>query len=221
MSQRVGGYRLGIALLIVLGLSVRASGEVFGLPNSDKLLTFEVEMPRLGKTKEVARDGRSVELLPTKIGVTTREGTTVKIQDKNETNGYWFAFIATIQKSGAVTVSQFGIVSPRKGVENATAPFHFIEIARGGEAAFFGSPGKLDIKIRYLGVRDGSFPDTPPFNGTWDNSDQGQMDGIHTTYGDSSQAICCVGRGPIRVCADYVDFPGCGSCGSHGGGAQI
>ena len=217
-------------LAILFAVPVQVWGEVFALPTSDRLLTFEVTAPGFGETKEVERGGKLAKVLvPTKFRVTTREGSLFQIRDKSQARGYWFGFVANLEKSGAVTVSQFGIVSPAPRVQNATGPFLSKEIKRDQVVTFFGSPGKigqksdpkLDVRLKYVGVTNGSFPDAPPFKGTWDNSDTEQMETLRLIYGDPSESICCIGCGPIRVCGDAVDIPGCGACGSNGGYGQI
>ena len=219
MSRKTTLARVGLFGAILFA-SVGARGEIFALPKSDKLVTFEVTVPGLKGTKEIERDGKKVEVLaPTKIRISTREGSLFQIQDKERT--YWFGFIATLGKSGKVTLSQFGIASPAPKEHNATGPFLQQEIKLGQVATFLGSKGKTDITVRYLGEKNGSFPDAPPFLGEWDNNDPRQMDSLRLIYGDPESAICCVGCGPIRVCADSVDIPGCGSCNGHGGASPI
>lgn len=204
------------SLLLVAGLlGVRGTGwgEIFALPASDRLLTFEVTVPGFGEAKQR-------KVVPTKIRITTREGTLFQIQDKGRS--YWFGFIATFsEKSGVATVSQFGIVSTEPKVAQATGPFRSKEVKNGQVVAFFGSPGHLDLRVRYLGEINGSFPDVPPFRGAWDNSDEKQMEAIRRIYGDPLESVCCVGCGPIRVCSDAVTIPGCGSCGNNGGFGQV
>ncbi len=229
MTQKRAFAYFSFLLAILFAVPVHVWGEVFALPTSDRLLTFEVTVPGFGKTKEVERGGKLVKVLVrTKFRVITREGSLFQIQDK--TRGYWFGFVANLEKSGAVSVSQFGIVSPTPRVQNATGPFLSQEIKRDQVVTFFGSPSidqksdpkpKLDVRLKYVGVTNGSFPDAPPFRGTWDNSDEGQMESLRQIYGDPGEAICCVGCGPIRVCADSVGIPGCGECGSGGGYGQI
>lgn len=210
MARKRTLIHFGFLLAVLFANPGVLLGDIFSLPKSDKLLTFDVTVPGLKESTKKA---------PVHIRVTTREGTLFQVQDKSRS--YWFGFIATLEKAGTVSLFQFGIESQGPKQQKATAPALTKRLTRGPSVAFLSGPDKAEIQVRYLGATNGSFPDSPAFLGTWDNDDREQMEALRLIYGDPSAVICCVGCGPIRVCADAIDIPGCGACGSGGGYGQI
>src|SRR6185295_5448426 len=221
---------LGVVVGILFAFPTEVHGEFFGIPSSNTLFTFEIKVP--GFECISVRDSKSfiekllggLDQTHAKIKncpqVSTREGTLFHIQDTS--TGYWYGFIVVREAKGGVSVSLFSLSQvPIAGAgqavfQDADKP-QWVQV--GGAASFPLSKKASSPKIRLslLGEEEGSFPNSPPYTEPIDSDNHAQAEFLRILYGDPSESICCVGCGPIRVCADNVSL-GCGSCGSGGGG---
>lgn len=177
------------------------SAEIFLLPKSDKVFRVQVDFPAASGQK------------PQAATLLVREGTLAIVANKD--SGVRVGFSPTLGRNGSVEVTSFRIVKTAENDDSVVEPMGSLKTQVGGPARPFFQLVGPEIKLRVLSVSEGSFPETPPYEGNLDFSNPGQIEALREIYGDTSSAICCVGCGPIIVCANAVNLD-CGVCDSAG-----
>ncbi|HXU33906.1 MAG TPA: hypothetical protein VN851_25320 [Thermoanaerobaculia bacterium] len=200
--------RLAWIGVLLFPLGIRA--ELFGVPLSDSLFTFEIKAPGhegcLSAT-EADRGGSrfvSQERCPQVSG---REGTFFQVQDS--TRGYSYAFFTAKNAEGEVTLMEIRLSFDKK------IGYAVSGIGRSAAVRLGGPEIDLGVKIRLLGQSIGSFSRSPAYTEAIDPSSSEQAEFLELMYGDPMESNCCIGCGSLRLCGNVVEVRGCGRC--HGG----
>jgi hypothetical protein len=180
MAVRVWAFLA--ASTIVLGLSAPLHGQVFGVPNSDKVLMGELVLP----------NGSSV-----KFG--SRDGTMVTVQD--EELGFWYGFQAALEReNGQPIVKLWDIINGNEAHQIGTgSPLNF-----GSAEEFRTKYGSFLFRVDQAPT--GNFPQIRLVDPR-----QSRPPEFLKLYGTSGGGICCVTCGYTTTCATVVEAE-CGSC---------
>lgn len=182
---------LAMSWLMISADSTSVSGQISIRSRTERLLAFEITESALGRANHPK--------VPVAIRLTAREGWPFRI--KESANSY---FVARLKTTNVVSLSQLLPPALNSGQAPKAVSVQAIERKK---VATYKDDDMNDVLVRYLGSKTKTVPEGSEVVPRSGSAGRG--------------SICCVGCGPIRVCGDSVEIPGCGSCGTSGGFGAI
>jgi len=191
MRWKFAGMLFAMTLLGLTYAPNTSWGDLFGVPNSDKVISVEIWFP-----------GNEY---PQPIKATIRDGTMLTIT--NEYVGRTDAWAPYVGPDGVPVFRHFEVRTGDRLVQVGKA----IPISEGQPQDF---PAGWNLRFVNKGVLLGSFPDLQVINPRGVAPEK-----LAKIYGKTGGGVCCVSCGGLTLCATSIDMD-CGYCSYPGGGGR-